>query len=176
MIRIGIIGHRFFYDNYTKGFVIKECLSILLQAKKSYNNVVAVSAIAEGADTIFAEVAALLNIPLEIVTPFHDYITDFETFYSKDRYLTLKRIAEKEIKLPYAIRSEEAYFHAMQWVIKESDVSIAVWDGRENKGKASTASTVKELIRNKKNWIHLDVLCNSVKFYSNHAKINMYEI
>jgi hypothetical protein len=169
MIRIGIIGHRFFYNDHSIEFVTKHCSSILQQAKENYKNVVAVSAIAEGADMIFAEVASLLNIPLEIVRPFHDYVTDFEALHSKNRYLNLQKIARQETRLPYSKRSEDAYFEAMQWIIKESDMSIAVWDGTENNGKASTAATVKELIRGKRNWIHLDVTCNCVKFYSSHT-------
>jgi len=170
MIRIGAIGHRFFYDDHTTEFVTKQCISILQQAKESYENVVAISAIAEGADMLFAEVASLLDIPLEIVRPFQDYITDFKTAHAKNRYLNLRKTARKEIKLLHTKRSEDAYFEAMQWVIQESDMSIAVWDGRENAGKASTASTVKELIRKKRNWIHLDVMYKRIKFYSGYTK------
>ena len=47
MIRIGAIGHRFFYDDHTTEFVTKQCISILRQAKESYENVVAISALAE---------------------------------------------------------------------------------------------------------------------------------
>jgi uncharacterized phage-like protein YoqJ len=119
---------------------------------------------------IFAEVASLLDIPIEIVRPFHDYITDFKTAHSKQRYLTLQKAARKETKLLHTKRSDDAYFEAMQWVIRESDMSIVIWDGRENAGKASTASTVKELMRKKRNWIHLDVMYKHIKFYSGYTK------
>jgi len=66
-------------------FVTEQCISILQQIKKSYGNVVALSAIAEGADMIFAEAAFSLNIPFEIVRPFEKYITDFETSVLKDQ-------------------------------------------------------------------------------------------
>ena len=65
-MRIGIAGHRFLENMETVTFVTEQCLSILRKAKRRHN-VVALSAIAEGSDTIFAEAAFLLNIPLELL-------------------------------------------------------------------------------------------------------------
>jgi len=165
MIRIGIVGHRFLGEQPTVDFVTEQCISILRQMKKRYRNVVALSAIAEGADMIFAEAASSLNIPFEIVRPFEEYIQDFETPVLKDRYLSLQKMAVKEIRLPYDKRSEESYFYAMQWVVRNSDLLIAVWDGKEGTSGIGTAATVKEAIRTNSNWIHLDV---TSKFTTSH--------
>lgn len=77
-IRLGIVGHRFLASSETVSFVARESTAILKRALSRYENVTALSAIAEGADTIFAEAALALGIPLEIVTPFDEYACDFD--------------------------------------------------------------------------------------------------
>ena len=171
MIRIGVVGHRFLVKKHTVDFVAEQCIKVLQKAKIRFCNVVALSAIAEGADMIFAEVAISLNIPFEIVKPFEKYIEDFETPILKNRYLHLQRMTVKEIKLPYINRSEEAYFKAMQWVVKNSDLLIAVWDGKEGNGIAGTSEAVKLASTSNRDWIHINVINQSTKLHLTRNKI-----
>jgi len=61
MIRIGIIGHRFL-QLPQQDFVAEQCRRILMQLQEQEpRGVVACSAIAEGADSIFAQAALKLQ-------------------------------------------------------------------------------------------------------------------
>jgi len=165
MVKIGVVGHRFLESETTKKFVTNQCMIILEEAQRKYKDVIALSAIAEGADIIFAETALLLKIVLHTVKPFKKYINDFEKTSSKHRYINLQQKAKKQIELPYINRSEKAYYEAMQWVLNNSDILVAIWDGKEMNTKAGTAAAVKQVIANNNAWIHIDVSSLSTKFY-----------
>src|SRR5581483_4938706 len=125
MFRVGIVGHRYFSNPETTLFVAEQCAAILERARQQHRDVVAVSAIAEGADTLFAEAAVKLKLPLEIVRPFETYADDFVSGPAKGRYLSLQESARKEVRLNYEARSDLAYKAAMDWVIQQSDLVIS---------------------------------------------------
>src|SRR5436853_5294315 len=124
MLRLGIVGHRYLAKRETSAFVADQCLAILKQAQAEHTDVVALSAIAEGADTLFAEAALSLNIPLEIVRPFARYAFDFKTTDARRRYEKLHAAARCETRLNHEERSDVAYRAAMNWIVKESDVLV----------------------------------------------------
>jgi hypothetical protein len=82
----------------------------------------AISALAEGADTLFAEAALQLGVPLEIVRPFDRYVDDFATRPSRSRYRGLVEAARRETRLPFAAASVHAYEAAMAWVVRACDL------------------------------------------------------
>jgi hypothetical protein len=165
MIRIGIVGHRFFPTPETEAFVSESCYRVLAYTKQSYHSVTAVSATAKGADTLFAELAITLGIPLEIICPFHKYIEDFTDARCKERYLRLKAMANKEINLKHQQRTDDAYSEAMNWVVENSDLLIAVWDGGLVRGKTGTAMAVRSVIDSCRDWIHIDTVNLTVRHY-----------
>jgi len=117
------------------------------------------SALAEGADRLVA--LAVLELPsaqLVAVLPLtiKDYLEDFSTEESKREfkkllaqsrhpvYLRSRRIAE-DCSDP-AARTElrrEAYRAAGEYVVDQSDVLIAVWNGEPARGMGSTAEIVE---------------------------------
>jgi hypothetical protein len=167
---VGIVGHRFLGKRETEDFVIKRFRSILTATRSENPDLVAVSAIAEGADTYFAQVAISLGIPLQVVRPFSAYSDDFVTDVARRTYLNLRSGALQEEILPFADRSEEAYFAAMQWVVYRSDLLIAVWDGSPGRGKGGTANAVRQVRELRRAWIHLDVTNHSQYSYGTHGK------
>jgi hypothetical protein len=162
MFRIGIVGHRYLTNSETIAFVADQSLAALKQAQAEHSDVVALSAIAEGADTLFAEAALSLNIPLEIVRPFAAYAADFETPAAKERYEELRAAARYEVKLPYVERSNVAYEAAMSWIVRRSDLLLVVWDGLPAEGAGGTGDAVTQALQLKMPWLHLDVTNLSV--------------
>ena len=156
MLRLAIVGHRFLGDSDRVRFVAEQCARVLTRAQIAHPDVIAVSATAEGADTVFAEAAVALDIPLEIVRPFDEYSSDFRGS-SRERYRAVRTAAASETRLPYRERSEEAYLAAMLWVTNRSDVLVAAWDGRPALGLGGTANAVAHARRIGKPVIHLDV-------------------
>jgi hypothetical protein len=171
MFRIGIVGHRYLANSETIAFVTEQSLAVLRQAQKTHPDVVALSAIAEGADTLFAEAALLLGIPLEIVRPFEDYASDFETHFVRTRYETLRAAARCEEILTRRERSDAAYEAAMNWVVMRSDLLVVAWDGRPAEGAGGTGDAVKRAAQLNKPWLHLDVTDLSVKYHAVGAKL-----
>ena len=162
MFRIGIVGHRYLSSAETIAFVTDQSLSALKQVQAEHSEVVALSAIAEGADTLFAEAALTLDIPLEIVRPFGDYAADFETLESKTRYDELRAAARSELTLTYDERSNVAYEAAMNWIVKQSDLLLVAWDGLPAEGAGGTGDAVKQAVQLNKPWLHLNVTDLSV--------------
>jgi hypothetical protein len=156
MARIGIVGHRYFCDQSVVAFISQQCFGLLEQFKALDPALTTISAIAEGADTIFAEAALKLDLPLEIVLPFRDYVSDFPTEDARERYRRLRAAACTEKILPYATRSDEAYEAAMNWVIMQADLLIAVWDGLPSGGTGGTGYAVQQAIELNQPWIHLN--------------------
>src|SRR5216684_4473334 len=128
-LRIAIVGHRQLQDPVVRQFVIVQCLTILQQAQARHDSVIAISALAEGADSLFANAALELGLPLEIVRPFEEFFSDFPPGPSREHYETLRRAARHETRLPFKGRSDEAYKVAMNWIIAHSDLLVAVWNG-----------------------------------------------
>ena len=166
MVTVGIVGHRFFKHANAGQFVLNQCLELLQQIKSENTHVTALSALAKGADTIFAEAAISLHIPLNVVTPFSNYETDFIGIDRK-RYKHLKHKATKEYSQSHIDRTPQAYFDAMQIIITSSTLVIAAWDGSFVGGRGGTADAVKVLLKNKQDWIHLDVTKRNVFFHLN---------
>src|SRR5262249_4191006 len=108
MNRLGIVGHRCLNAAAT-AFVDSASRAVLADALATRAEVVALSALAEGADTLFAEAALSLSVPLEVVRPFARYAEDFGTDESRRRYRTLAAAARLETKLGFVGRSAHAY-------------------------------------------------------------------
>ena len=164
MFRLGIVGHRYLRDDRTGAFISHESSRILKKTQASHDEIVALSAIAEGADTLFAEAAIELNIPLEIVRPFKSYPADFETTSSRSRYEKLRAAARKEVSLAFEHRSDLAYQAAMDWIIAESNLLLVAWDGRPVISPVGTGAVVRQLELLKRPWVHLDVMNLCVRF------------
>lgn len=131
-----------------------------------HGDVVALSAIAEGADTLFAAQALVLGIPLEIVRPFEEYMGDFTTAAAREQYARLRAAARREVKLPYAHRTSRAYLAAMDWIVEHSDLLVVAWDGSPAIGLGGTGDVVQLVVRMNRAWVHLNVVDFSVTFHS----------
>jgi len=166
MLHAGIVGHRYLRGTATSGFVVRQCSAILRRLQARHTAVTALSAIAEGADTLFAEAALALHIPLDIVQPFEGYASDFSTTEAQRRYERLRTAACTETKLGYPERSNEAYVAAMDWIVGHSDILIAAWNSFPAVGTGPTYHAVRKVIQTNRPWIHLNVVDLSVTFHS----------
>jgi hypothetical protein len=157
MYRVGIVGHRYLRGPDTRAFVAEQCREILRSARETHPDVVAVSAFARGADSIFARTAVRMGIPLHSVRPFHSYVRDFPTTRSRREYLRLRCRACRELTLPFSHRTLESYVMAMHWIVSHTELLVAVWDGAPAIGPGGTADAVQQRMRVGTPWIHVDV-------------------
>jgi hypothetical protein len=137
MTRVGITGHR---DLRTCTYrLVSEALAAELAA---YRPLHGISALAEGADQIFAEQVLEARGALTAVIPSADYAAAFGTDAGVAAYRQLRALANKVIELPFGSASEDAYWAAGREVVCLSDVLLAVWDGGPSGGMGGTADVV----------------------------------
>jgi hypothetical protein len=169
VVHVAIVGHRDLGGACTRAFVADASHGVLSAAQLRWSRVVAVSALAEGADSIFAEAALALGIPLRVVRPFLGYEADFAELGTRRRYEELRDAAEREERLPYASRSRRAYKEAMRWVVQNSNLLVAAWDGRPGLGPGGTADAVQHAVALGREIIHIDVKALDIRTYGGVA-------
>jgi hypothetical protein len=157
MVRMGVVGHRWLPDAAASAFVASRCREQLRTVADGARSVVALSALAAGSDTLFAEAAVGLGIPLLAVRPFDRYADDFPTKDARCAYAALWSCADQRVRLPYPARSQEAYRAAMRWVAERSDVLLAVWDGRPAAHAGGTADTIAHAVALGRSVLHVDL-------------------
>ncbi len=146
-INVGVTGHRDLGgDRRIHWRVHAECIRLLLScreiAKAQSRNLVAFSALAQGADQIFAKAALGLQIPLFGLCPFATYHEDFEPGGPQELLQFLYDCCEEVKEFPTRDRSEKAYWEAGKWMVNQCQYVVAVWNGKPSKGKGGTAGIV----------------------------------
>ena len=106
--------------------------------------VVALSALAAGSDTLFAEAAVGLNARA------------FRPRRYADEFATARAARSARWFGSDRPRSQEAYRGAMRWVAERSNVLLAVWDGRPA-AASGTADTVAHAVALGRSVLHLDL-------------------
>ncbi len=141
--RVAVTGHRDLGNQTIVQFVTESFHSILTQMHQRYSaHVVALSGLAEGADTLFAEVALELNIPLEAIIAYHGLEADFAPGPARSRFLRLKALSKKVYQLPYTTRSNVAYLAMGQHLVDRCHILVAAWNGLPAAGKGGTGDIV----------------------------------
>lgn len=140
-MHVGVVGHRSL-SSEDAAHAARACERLLTDLCSRNVQPTALSALAEGADTLFAEVALRIGVPLEVVEPHRRYLEDFGTVAAREKYVRTRALARRQTTLPYPARSDVAYRAAMRWIADQSDVLIAIWDGRPSTAIGGTADTV----------------------------------
>ena len=150
-LRIGVTGHRVLADLPLVRSGIEKALA-RIEGSHPGRVLIAVSALAEGADQLVAE--AVLRRPdarLEAVLPLprFDLLADFTTPESKEEFLRFLDRADFVTELPGSGGGKEAgadrdaaYAAASAEMLKGVDVLVAIWDGAAAQGEAGTADVV----------------------------------
>lgn len=143
LYRIAVTGHRNLGDKATVQFVAQAFQNLLAQAKREHpNEVVALSGLAEGADTLFSEIALQLGVPVDAVIAYQGFIEDFAPGSARERYQKLLAQCQAVHQLPYPRRSDEAYLAVGHWLVAHCDLLVAAWNGRPAAGKGGTGDVV----------------------------------
>jgi hypothetical protein len=100
-----------------------------------------VSALAVGADQLFAGSVLRHGGRLHVIVPSHGYETTFRG-PDRDRYLEFLANAHEVETLEYPEPSEDAFLAAGIRVVDLSDLLLAVWDGQRAQGRGGTGDVV----------------------------------
>lgn len=136
---VGITGHQEIPDD-ALAFVKRGITRVLSHYG---SDITGLSSLASGADQLFAEAVLQNGGRLHAIIPCDEYDTTFEDEESLDRFRHLLARAEQVDRLEYPGPSEEAFLDAGRRIVELSQLLLAVWDGREVRGKGGTADIVR---------------------------------
>ena len=166
VVRVGVTGHRpesMLHAN--KSTLIRHVESVLDTVEHVVNKVQAeeaniysdaspilcvISPLAEGADRIVAQIGLDKNFELRCPLPFFRevYEMDFKGSGSVEEYYTLLERASAVLELDGSYETseqrKEAYETVGRMVSKQSDLLIAIWDGKQSSGRGGTGQIVEE--------------------------------
>ncbi|NNM52196.1 MAG: hypothetical protein HKM02_08215 [Pseudomonadales bacterium] len=152
-ITLAITGHRDPADSKLISATISEAIDII---EKNFPNtpLQALSALAEGADRLFAQVALDRGIPLDVILPmprelyrddFPDSLDEFDGLISKARHVgTLPFVSgnnPQKIASPGDARNLQ--YALVGWhLVNHAQILVAAWDGTPARGMGGTAQVV----------------------------------
>jgi hypothetical protein len=141
--RVAVTGHQNLGDHTAVQFVEQQFgIHMAAQRDTHPEGIVALSGLAAGADTIFAELAVRGNIPLEVCLAAPDILENFVPGIERERFLTLCAMSRHIHRLPFSERSNEAYMGLGHWLVESCDLLIAAWNGKPATGLGGTGDVV----------------------------------
>lgn len=138
---VGVSGHIKIADSTSDQ--LAEAVRSVLQNE---GDVVAYSALAEGADRIFANVALELGLPLVgvLTCPVERFIEDFRSEESVAEFRELlSRCSEVVHAYEGLPEQENVYIYADSYLCRTCDLVVVLWDGKATNHAAGTARVVE---------------------------------
>jgi hypothetical protein len=120
-----------------------------------------VSALADGADTLFAKSAIAAGWQVDACLPFarDQYAKDFSTPAQHDEFVSLLDQVTSTFELPGSRADATAAYEAVgRLVLEQCDVLVALWDGVSNRGRGGTSRVVAEAVARHIPVIHIHSL------------------
>ncbi|MFG1665057.1 hypothetical protein [Streptomyces sp. Y7] len=143
MTTIAVTGHMDLTEDSIP--LVRTALDDLLKQYAEDSDLVGVSCIAKGSDSLFAEAVLAAGGRLTVVIPSQDYR---ENKVKPDHAALFDRLAEaahEVLVLPHETANRQAYEAANAVLIERADRLVAVWNGEPPTGKGGgTADTVVE--------------------------------
>jgi hypothetical protein len=140
MHRIGITGHRQFDEPTSR--LIREALRRIVAGYQPHD-LVGVTCLAEGADTLFAEAVADRGGRLEVVVPALRYRDALPRSHRR-AYDELLARAGSVHRLPLVESDDTAYLAGSRRMLTIINQLVAVWDGLPARGVGGTAEVVAD--------------------------------
>lgn len=155
-VRIGVAGHRFLAEVQKVRAAVEDALARIESAFPDAELMI-ISPLAEGSDRLVAEVAMEHGAELVVPLPLQkdDYMTDFETKESRQEFLDFLDRAAEVIQMPETQERNQAYVQVGEYVLDESDVLIAIWDGEPAQGVGGTAYIVQRALNRDMPVLHI---------------------
>lgn len=137
MIRIAITGHRGLGPGVSEGVA-----HLVREHLEPYGcDMVGLSCLADGADTVFAEAVVAAGAPLEAVIPAAGYRDGLP----QEHHPVYDRLLDRAVQLhelPNTDSTSDAHMAAGRLLVDECDQLVAVWDGEPARGPGGTADVV----------------------------------
>ncbi len=140
MIKVGVTGLRDLTGFDVAG--LKKRVRLALKALGDGHDVrIMMNSIAAGADQLCAKIGLSLGFELVCPLPFPDYGDDFAG-EEKKRYDRILSKASRSFAVSDGADKEADYLAAGEYIVRNCDVLLAVWDGRPQESICGTAAVV----------------------------------
>jgi len=160
---IGVTGHQELKGVSLKRWIQKE-IQKQINDRKNINK--GLSALAIGADQLFARLMIELKIDLHGIIPSYNYEITFNA-KNQTEYLRLLSYCKSVKILDFSKPSEQAFFAAGKYIADQSDLLFAIWDGKQANGLGGTGDVVEYALSLGKSIIHLHSVAKTVNILSN---------
>jgi hypothetical protein len=155
-VRIGITGHQTLRSAFGWDWVDASLRSVLAEYCPLC---VGVTSLAVGADQRFASIVLDLGGAIEVIVPFPEYEHRFGNERDRLAYRAFLEAAQFVLTLPRLEgRDESSYLAAGKRVVDESELLLAVWDGKPAGGLGGTADIVGYAESLGKKLVHINPL------------------
>lgn len=163
-LRLGVTGHRDLRDELKVVHAIERLLDlingILGQQRSAPLTWTGVSALARGADQLFAEVVLERMLGrLEVVTPFpvSEYGKDFDAGRDREEFdrLLLRASQVDQLAGDRKAGPETAYLRVGERVVDRCEILVAIWDGRPSAG-GGTGDVVEYAVKRERTVLWID--------------------
>ncbi|MBE9498291.1 hypothetical protein AN217_01345 [Streptomyces qinglanensis] len=142
MTTLAVTGHMDLTDEAVP--LVRAALDRVL-ADYEPTDLVGVSCIAKGSDSLFAEAVLAAGGRLTVVLPSRDYREAKVKPEHAVAFDRLRAAASEEIVMPHETAHRTAYEAANAELLRRADRLVAVWDGQPPSGKGGgTADTVQQ--------------------------------
>ena len=136
MTTVGVTGHQ-----GLPNAAVTYLREILPQVLTDVHATALVGSLAEGADQESAQIALDQGLSLRVILPSEGYASTFDDSV-RNRYFRFLSEAEAVMTLDFAEPSEDAFYAAGIRVVDESDLLVAIWDGKPAAGFGGTGDVV----------------------------------
>jgi hypothetical protein len=134
-VKIGITGHRDLTPS-----TVTLVSAALDDALGQVDHLVGITALAEGADQLFAQLVLARGGELEVIVPSREYRSLRQ---EPARYDELMTRASQVTRLPFVDDGPSAHVAAGLVMVERADQILAVWDGRPPRAFGGTADFVE---------------------------------
>lgn len=138
MTRLAVTGHRDLPEATAE--MVRSALEIEI-SKRANADLIGLSCIADGADTLFADAILAHGGRLYVIVPAQQYRAGLPAEHHAAYDALIARAAEV-IRLDHVESDSQAHMDASVHMITEADELLAVWDGMPARGYGGTADVV----------------------------------
>jgi hypothetical protein len=168
-MRIGITGHQRLRKPSDWGWVKQEFGNLLSTFSPP---LIGITSLAVGADQLFAKAVLQRGGALEVIIPFAGYEANFSEGRDQQDFLFLLQSALKREELEKHGSHEDAYLAAGKRVVDQSDLLVALWDGKPAAGLGGTADIVHYAMQKQTRTIHLNPITKQITFLASPCQLD----
>ncbi len=160
-VLIGITGHRILSQEQKERVnpVLEQAFRNIISAGSGPDGPIsftALSPLAEGADTMFANTAVSLGLPLKVMLPYErqEYLKSFSSDEARREFDRIyDSVGEAHRSQLNSIKDKDLnqlYLELGERLVDDIDILIAIWNEQKAKGKGGTGDIVAYAIGKKK--------------------------